>query len=219
MKNLIIISIFLMPISCNEKNTSSVKKNEAIVATKKTISETKGKFDTAKFSTSKVTDAQNEVMREDEILFNGKLTRYFTLRKFEQLFGKADSIKLMSEEEPCSYIFINKDGSKNIDDKYLYKDGSKFENSKNKVAVDEFRFTKNNFLLYKGIKLNAATTISDLQKIFPNAVNNIGTMDVYGEGILKVIQLREDKNNISEGHIEVFIKNGKLYFMHWWFPC
>ncbi|WP_155845735.1 hypothetical protein [Chryseobacterium gregarium] len=63
------------------------------------------------------------------------------------------------------------------------------------------------------------TTITDLQKIFPNAVRDIGNMDVYGEGKLQVIQLREDQNNISDGHINTFLKNGKLYFMHWWFHC
>lgn len=83
----------------------------------------------------------------------------------------------------------------------------------------EFRFYKNSFLNYKGIILNSETTTEDLRKLFPNAVNEMGTLNVYGEGKLQVIELREDSNNISDGHIKVFIKNGKLYFMHWWFPC
>ena len=158
-------------------------------------------------------------MQESDILFNGKLTRYFSLDDFGKVFGKADSIKLMSEEAPCNYIFENEDGSKDMEDKYLYKNGSRFENTKNKVAVDEFRFTKNNFILFKGIKLNSSTTIKDLKKLFPNAIKDIGTMDVYGEGKLQEIELREDENNVSDGHLKIFIKNDKLYFMHWWFPC
>lgn len=39
------------------------------------------------------------------------------------------------------------------------------------------------------------------------------------EGKLQVIQLRQDENNISDGHLNVFIKSEKLYLMHWWFPC
>ena len=52
-----------------------------------------------------------------------------------------------------------------------------------------------------------------------DATKWIGTMDVYGEGKLSVIELREDENNISDGHVKMFVKNGKLYMFHWWFPC
>ena len=214
MRTLSIISILYFCLSCNNSNTKAVKKFDNSKEIKKPISENKIKSDSTNFK-----DYQNEVMREEDILFNGRLKRYFTLKEFENVFGKADSIKLISEEEPCSYIFENEDGSKDMEDKYLYKDGSRFENTKEKVAVDEFRFTKNNFILFKGKKLNSSTSISDLKKLFPNAIKEIGTMDVYGEGKLQVIQLREDENNISDGHINIFIKNGKLYFMHWWFPC
>lgn len=160
-----------------------------------------------------------EVFDVNKMRFNGKLGRFFSLQEFETVFGKADSTKLISEQEPCAYIFENPDGSKDMDDRYLYKNGSRFENNQQKVAVDEFRFYKSSFLKYKGIILNSETNIQDLKKLFPNAVTKIGTLDVYREGKLQVIELREDENNISDGHIKVFLKNGKLYFMHWWFPC
>lgn len=160
-----------------------------------------------------------EVMLEQDILFNGKLTRFFDIKEFEKIFGKADSLVLMSKEEPCSYIFENSDGSKDENDKYIYKKGSRFENSKNQVAVDEFRFTDGNFIMYKGTKLSADTTIEDLKKLFPYAIQNMNKIDVYNEGELDYINLREDAENISDGHINIFFKNGKLYFMHWWFPC
>lgn len=165
-------------------------------------------------------DSLNEAMSEKDILFNGKLSRYFTVKEFEKTFGKADSTKLLAEEEPCTFIFDTETQTGNMNDnKYFYKGGSRFENFKEKVAVDEFRFLKNNFILFKGKKLSALTTVIELQKIFPNAVRDIGTMDVYGEGNLQVIQLREAENNVSDGHLNIFLKNGKLYFMHWWFPC
>jgi hypothetical protein len=214
MKILLIILILLFNISCKNKETKSVEKTDNSKEIQKTISENKNKSDT-----SDIKDYQNEVMNEKDILFNGKLKRYFTLNEFEKVFGENDSIKLVLEEEPCYSIFEYEDGSVDPQDKYLYKDGSRFENSKDKVAVDEFRFTKNNFILFKGIKLKSTTSISDLQKLFPNATKDIGKMDVYGEGKLKVIQLREDENNASDGHIKIFLKNNKLYFMHWWFPC
>ena len=214
MKNLTFLTIILMTLSCKDKNEKMVENNKPLIERKITKTEIKVKTDT-----TKVENGLNEVMQESDILFNGKLTRYFSLDDFGKVFGKADSIKLMSEEAPCNYIFENEDGSKDMEDKYLYKNGSRFENTKNKVAVDEFRFTKNNFILFKGIKLNSSTTIKDLKKLFPNAIKDIGTMDVYGEGKLQEIELREDENNVSDGHLKIFIKNDKLYFMHWWFPC
>jgi hypothetical protein len=214
MKTLRILSILLCCISCTNKSIKAVEKPDNLKEIEKTTSE-----NTIKSDSIDGHEYQNEVMNEEDILFNGRLKRYFTIAEFNQIFGKSDSIKLMSEEEPCSYIFENEDGSKDMEDKYLYKDGSRFENTKDKVAVDEFRFTKHNFILFKGIKLNASTSISDLKELFPNAVKAIGTMDVYKEGKLQVIQLRENENNVSDGHIKIFIKNEKLYFMHWWFPC
>lgn len=216
MKILAIILILFMSISCNNKNTNSIKASGSLIR-EEAITENKFEPDT-----TQVTNTQNEVMNEEDILFNGRLKRYFTLKEFKKVFGKADSMKSLANEEPCTFIFDTelKNDNSNINEfMYYYKDASRFENHKAKVAVDEFRFIKNNFILFKGIKLNSATTINDLKKLFPNAISNIGTMDVYGEGNLQVIQLREDENNVSDGHINIFLKNGKLYFMHWWFPC
>jgi hypothetical protein len=132
-----------------------------------------------------------EILDADLMLFNGKLKRFFSLKDFKKNFGEADSTKLMAQEERCAYTFQNIDPTKNLQDKFLYKNGSRFENSKEKVAIDEFKFIKNNFILYKGITLDASTTITQLQEIFPNAVENITLMKVYGEGELQMIQLRE----------------------------
>ena len=184
-------------------------------------SETKEKSKEEKQTTQNKVDNSDEleVFDVDKMLFNGKSKRYFSLQEFETNFGKIDSTKLMSEEQPCSQIFENKDGSKDMEDKYLYKDGSRFENNKDQVAIDEFRFNNNNFLKYDTTILNSSTTTDDLKLLFPNAVRKMETLDVLGEGKLQVIQLREDDNTISDGHINLFLKNGKLYYMHWWFPC
>ena len=184
-------------------------------------SETKEKSKEEKQTTQNKVDNSDEleVFDVDKMLFNGKSKRYFSLQEFETNFGKIDSTKLMSEEQPCSYIFENKDGSKDMEDKYLYKDGSRFENNKDQVAIDEFRFNNNNFLKYDTTILNSSTTTDDLKLLFPNAVRKMETLDVLGEGKLQVIQLKEDDNTISDGHINLFLKNGKLYYMHWWFPC
>lgn len=160
-----------------------------------------------------------EIFDADLMLFNGKVKRFFFLKDFKNNFGEPDSTKLMKQEEPCAYVFQNIDPTKNSKDKFLYKNGSRFENYDEKVAIDEFKFTKNNFILYKGIIFNAFTTIAQLKEIFPNAVENIGVMNVYGEGELQMIQLREGNYELYDGHINIFLKSGKLYFMQWWLPC
>ena len=205
MKLLPIISFALLCISCTNHKTNAVDQTPNPKELPKTRTETEnssGRIETKGYP--------NEVMKEDDILFNGKLKRYFTLKEFKTVFGTADSLKLMIAEEPCSYIFENEDGSKDSEDRYIYKEGSRFENSKEKVAVDEFRFTKNNFIVFKGHTLNSFSTLTDLQRLVPNAVQNITTMDMSGEGKIQVIQLREDDTNVSDGHINIGIKKGKL---------
>jgi len=214
MKISIVISFSIIIFSCNDKNTKSVGKYDLVKDTLKINSGNK-----IEIANIKVDESQNEVMFEEDILFNGKLKRYFTLNEFHNVFGKADSIKLMSEVDPCNYIFENEDGSKDMNDKYLYKNGSIFENTKQKVAVNEFRFTKDNFVMFKRVKLNSSTTIIELQKLFPNAINKIETMNVNDGVTLQKIKLREDGYNNSDGHIEIIIKNEKLYLLRWWFPC
>ena len=213
MKIILFFTFILLATSCQEKNKQTVKevlvqKEAQAIPIIEAVPE--------KIITN---DGKIESMLEEDIVFNGKLKRYFSTNEFEKVFGKADSIKLMLDEAPCNYVFENEDGSKDMEDKYLYKDGSRFENSKDKIVVDEFRFLNHNFILFKGKTLNEYTTVKDLEKLFPNASKNIHSLDVHEEGNFQVIQLKEDENNISDGHIKLFIKNGKLFYMHWWFPC
>lgn len=218
MKFLPILWIFVLLSACTGKDGDK-KDLQPAIPDRKTIVIKDSAVSDVSATAEAPKDSLNEVMPEDDILFNGKLKRFFSLSDFERVFGKTDSIKLMSEEAPCTYIFENPDGSKDINDRYLYKNGSRFENSQNKVAVDEFRFLNGNYILYKGIKIDARTTLNDLKPIFPNAIRNIGTLDVYEEGKFQVIQLREDSEGISDGHLNLFFKNNRICFMHWWFPC
>ncbi|SDD26654.1 hypothetical protein [Niabella drilacis] len=154
-----------------------------------------------------------DVILEKDIRFNGKVQRFFSLAEFEQFFGKPDSIKLLADEAPCITIFDT--GAP--DDKYLYKNGSRFETSGNNVAVDEYWFLNGNFITYKGIRIDAGTTMDDMQRLFPTAVKRRLGLDK--EGKQWVIKLREDEKGVSDGHIKLFFSNNKVCFMHWWFSC
>jgi len=138
------------------------------------------------------------------------LKRLFIVTEFEEVFGKADSTIIM--EETCSPKFENEDDSLDSYGKYLYKNGSRFKNSKDKVLVDEFRFTKNNFILYKGQKLDSSTTISDMEKIFPMPLSAYSDI-VNGE---QYIILIEQDDNIPDNTVGIFFKNERLYYIVWW---
>ncbi|MCL7987071.1 hypothetical protein M8998_03845 [Sphingobacterium sp. lm-10] len=160
-----------------------------------------------------------EVLDVAHIRFDGKLARFFSVSEFEAHYQQADSTALLIDLQPCSYVFEYADGSKDADDEYWYKDGSRFERSQEKLAVDEFRFTNDHFILYTDLRLDASTTLADLAIHFPNAVQAMGELDVQGEGKMQMLIFREDEENISDGHIRLFLKDGKLSFIHWWFPC
>ncbi|PRD54744.1 hypothetical protein C5749_15030 [Sphingobacterium gobiense] len=151
-----------------------------------------------------------DVMLEKDIRFNGKLKRFFTLAEFEKVYGQPDSVRLLKDEAPCVTIFA----TEAPEDKYLYKNGSRFESSKDSVAVDEYWFLNGNFITYKGIKIDEGTTIDDIQQLFPAAVR--GRLALDKEGELWVVKLKSDA---TYGHIKLFFKNDKVYFMHWWLPC
>lgn len=214
------ISICFMSISCNDHPKKKISEADIKADTTTQLTAT-APASTAIMPAQQDSekDTLNEVMDARYIRLNGKLERYFSRKEFSSVLGEPDSAKLLSEEEPCTNNFVEADGSVDPQAKYLFKNGSKYENVKNKVAIEEISFAHGDFITYRGVTLNGQTTLTDLQKLFPNAVKNVGMMDVYGEGQLQVIQLREDKNNVSDGHINIFLKNGRLYIMHWWFPC
>ncbi|MDN3691783.1 hypothetical protein QWZ06_05715 [Chryseobacterium tructae] len=209
----IVLFVILMQ-ACDKK-----KENKSIVPSKTELKESKGKADSMVNHTNQISETikegQDDVMLAEDIRFNGKVKRIFDLNDFEKVFGKADSTKLMADEQPCAYIF--EDGT--INDQYLYKNGSCFENSEKKVGVNEFRFLNGNFILYKGIRIDAKTTMEDIKKIFPNSVRNIDHLERFGQGELPVIRLREDQDGISDGHINMYFKNKNIYSISWWFPC
>jgi len=62
--------------------------------------------------------------------------------------------------------------------KYLYKNGSHFECSRGKLAIDEIKFANGDFIIYPNHKFDRNTTIVDLQALFPNAAKQIESVDV-----------------------------------------
>jgi hypothetical protein len=215
MKFYAFIFLCLLIVSCSEKRT-----NRSLVSKPSpSNNELKTNKKEEDNHSSTVKDATNDVMLVNDILFNGKLKRYFTLKEFEITFGKPDSTKLLNEVQPCNIIFENSTGEIDQDDSYLYKNGSSFQKNGENLAVEEYRFLNGNYITYRGHRIDSETTKNDLKKIFPKAFRSISQDQHYEEKNLESIILREDKEGISDGHIRIFFKRGKIYSIWWWFPC
>jgi len=106
MKFYAFIFLCLLIVSCSEKRT-----NRSLVSKPSpSNNELKTNKKEEDNHSSTVKDATNDVMLVNDILFNGKLKRYFTLKEFEITFGKPDSTKLLNEVQPCNIIFENSTG-------------------------------------------------------------------------------------------------------------
>lgn len=215
----IVIAACILLFSCDSHADKSQKVSSAERSTLAVAEKTSVGADANKTLTEVKKDSAIEVMAAEEIRLNGKLKRYFNIQQFKSVLGAPDSTKLLRDEEPCSPIFEEPDGSVHPEAKYLYKNGSRYENSRDKVAIDEIRFGHGDFIEFHHTLLNSSTTVNDLRKLFPNAAKKMRTTVIDGEGKLEVIELREDKDNVSDGHINILIKGGKLYALQWWFPC
>ncbi|UEG51916.1 hypothetical protein LLH06_13190 [Mucilaginibacter daejeonensis] len=214
-----LLVLYCSIISCDSRPERSAQKVDKAPKAVKAVNDTPVSNALRSPTAALASDTLNEVMKEKDIRLNGVLPRYFSLKEFRKALGEPDSTKLLLEEEPCTNIFQEADGSVDPGARYLFKSGSRFECSKEKVAIDEVNFAHGYYLMFKGYRLDGHTTMAGLKQIFPNACKQIGTADVMGDGQVQVAILREDSNNVSDGHIELFIKDGKLYKLHWWFPC
>ena len=93
---LVLLTIFF---SCH-KNISNTKTAINIESTKNKRTEKKGEIELYDINKA-------EVMLKEDLSFNGILGRFFKINEFENVFGKPDSIVLVSKTELCSYIFEN----------------------------------------------------------------------------------------------------------------
>lgn len=159
-----------------------------------------------------------DTITETKILFYGKLKRNFTLNKFEEVFGKIDSIKNYDyEEELCNYYFENCNESNLKEIKFLFKNGSKFANFKQEVVIDSFKFSApDQFFKYNNLKFDSTTTIESLKKIFPKSFKNLDYIFLDNKN-LKTISLQ--LKDTPEEKLLLFFDNDKLYMIQWWQPC
>lgn len=221
---LIFILYFVFGCTSSIKDNSKVQVKDSIPET--TVDTILDAIDTSSNEPKEVSWKDIEVMDSKDIKYQGKLPLVFSVSDFVQCFGEKDSTQSVFIDPPCNdgYFWYKFDGSQTREEvekinQYWFKDGSKYQRYADSVVIENFKFSPKNFITYRGKRFDSNTTLQDLQKIFPNAVKSMGTIPVYEEGDLVLIILKEEPNGVSDGHLRLFLKNGKLYMMHHWVPC
>ena len=207
-----ILSISIIQVSCENRSTGPNKENTTFTI----VDSVEEKVDSISRDDNDSKELPNEVMKESDILINGKLGRYFSYSDFKKYFGLADSTKKLIDGDPCTYIFQS-EKSPTKDNEFLYKDGSTFERYKQEIGVVEFRFSNSNFMTYHGLRIDSTTTLDEMQKLFPIAVKNILPSPYSNQPDVQWIKLQEEFP--SDGFIEFYFKNKRAYSINWWFPC
>lgn len=101
--------------------------------------------------------------------------------------------------------------------KFLFKNGSKFENFKQDVVIDSFKFSApDQFFKYNNLKFDSTTTLEGLKKIFPKSFKNLDYTFLDNKS-LKTISLQ--LKDTPEEKLLLFFDNDKLYMIQWWQPC
>lgn len=105
MRYFFIVFVIVLLQACNTKKDEKLIVSSKTGLKKEDNRNTDSTAQNTKPISEKLKDGQDDVMLAEDIRFNGKTERIFDLKDFEKVFGKPDSIRLMADEEPCSYIF------------------------------------------------------------------------------------------------------------------
>jgi hypothetical protein len=149
------------------------------------------------------------------ILINGKLPLATSVKKMENLLGKADSVVSINWNQTCSSRYASED-SRNA-----YFGGMQFEQFGDSLDFQLVNFSQDHrvFLQSENLKLNHATTLDEIKKRFPKAVKGIK------KGLYKIDGKETDAVNLppskelSDGQWILMFQNGKLIRIDNWFPC
>ncbi len=154
----------------------------------------------------------SEYLLYSTVKVNGVLPLKSTLADFVKVVGKPDSIiKFNAEtdcqfyEEPYQYLYFQESMF------FLVKDTAIFR-------IIDFRKPPDLELGAPSITLNAKTTLSDVQKIFPKAVGKIRTIDNAEGGHLRLVDLGASKEIEDEWWIFCF-DGDKLVSVEMYGPC
>lgn len=156
-----------------------------------------------------------EYLDWSSILINDNLPLTASVKSIEGLLGKADSVVSIDWSSTCS------SGYRSDESKNAYFGGVEFEQFRDSLDFMQVNFSQDHsvFLQSGDLRLDHATTLEDVKKHFPNAVQNIGKGDYIIDGKeTDAINLPPSKE-LSDRHWILMFQDGKLIRIDFWTPC
>jgi hypothetical protein len=172
-----------------------------------------GEFKLVGNTTDLTLKESTEYIDFNEIKIQGELELISKASSLRKLLGEPDSVINSSLIDPCVFYY-----NKNF--RYAYYQKSVVElyddtavltsiNFQNKASIE---------LITPMIALNSNTTLLEVEKLFPIAVENKSEREVKGIGRTICIQLDTSKVRRDDRWLLFFI-NGKLIRIDYWMPC
>lgn len=153
-----------------------------------------------------------EYLLYNAVKINGVLPLDSKFADFVKVVGKPDSVINFNPDMDCQffeepYQYIHFQGSMF----FLVKDTAIFQNI-------DFRKRPDLELKTSAITLNAKTTLSDVQALFPNAVRKIRTVEAPDLAHLRLVDIGASKEFTDEWWI-LFFNGDKLVSVELYSPC
>jgi len=209
---LILLIAQLVFLSCQSSNNESEKQESRLpeASTNTLASEA-----SSPIVQTSPTGQNDEYLDWGSIRLNGKIPLVTSVKSVEELLGKADSVVSLDWNETCLSIYRSQDS------KDAYFGGVQFEQFGDSLSFKLVNFSKDHrvFLQSGELKLNHATTLEEIKRHFPKAVNDIreGFYLIDGKDT-DAVNLPPSKA-LADGHWILMFQEGKLIRIDYWFPC
>jgi len=167
---------------------------------------------------SKDTAGQNtEFMEPGKMRINGKFPLMTSVLKFDQIFGKPDSITRITDWDGICQSGIR--------DKYStcrHYGGSTFESYNDSLSAKSIDFTKGSkfFVQYGKLRLDGNSTRAQLQKLYLESFKETQMVTTDGfTGMLEQVSIPMAKELEIESMWVLLFQKGKLVRIDYWLPC
>jgi len=178
----------------------------------------------------------------EELLINGKLKTTTALSRFLDVMGKPDSVKYytvvkddfsqkIKREHKNGIVYISQNvpyeenldlfGSSWIYDdvktRHYYKNGIEYEELNGEVSFSSIDFKNNNYIMYNGFRIDSATTLNTIIKLFP--IQSIHKSWRYNDHPSKLYEFGtvREKNNGSEIYWQLYCDQKASSFNVYWY--
>lgn len=198
LKGCLVIILLAAVYSCNKAN---VKKYLGMALAPLTDA---AKVDTTKYN--------SEYLLYSDVKINGVLPLESNFTDFVKVVGKPDTLINFNAQNDCQFY--------DAPYKYIYFQGSMFCLVKDTAIFQNINFRKRADLELKtpAITLNAKTTLTDIQKLFPKAVRKIRTVNDPDSANLRLVDIAASKEFSDEWWILLF-DGDKLVSVERYGPC